>query len=130
MPSNPFQPRCLVAGCAAPVAYRGRCRRHAAAYDQRRGLTSDRHHAALYASPAWRETRRRVLEATPWCACGCGQRATVVHHVRPHGGNPARFLALSNLAPLAKRCHDRLTARGQATAPRPGGANLEDRGGA
>ncbi len=123
MPRDPFRPSCLVAGCAAPVASRGRCRRHAEAYDRQRGLDSDRRHRALYASPAWRETRRRKLAACPWCACGCGQRADVVHHVRPHGGNPALFFAESNLATMAKRCHDKLTATDGGRGPKiPRGA--------
>jgi hypothetical protein len=36
--------------------------------------------------------------------------ATVVHHVRHHGGDAALFFDVENLKPMAKPCHDRLTA--------------------
>jgi 5-methylcytosine-specific restriction endonuclease McrA len=99
-----------------------------------RGLTSDRVHAALYASREWRELRAAVLALNPWCRCadcaasGRYHKATVVHHREPHAGDPRKFFDVANLQALAKGCHDRLTARTSVGAGvEPGGVNSLDR---
>jgi 5-methylcytosine-specific restriction protein A len=55
--------------------------------------------------------RRAYLAAHPLCECGdctCTP-ATIVHHRKPHHGDPALIYAWSNLQSLAKQCHDRIT---------------------
>lgn len=108
---------CAVFGCSAPVVYRARCARHARQVDEARSIGADRQAgAALYRSREWQRVRAAVLAAAPCCqcpACLAGPRReipTVVHHIRPHGGDPRVFFDLRNLQALAKACHDRLTA--------------------
>jgi hypothetical protein len=117
VPANPFRSACLVAGCARPVHYRGKCAVHARQADELRGLASDRHQgSALYASREWRDLRAAVLALRPLCecpACVTGprrERATVVHHVEPHGGRRDRFFDPHNLIALSKACHSALHA--------------------
>ena len=126
MAESPYRRACVVAGCPRPVHYRGRCQAHATSADAARGLNADRQRgAALYQSREWTALRRELLEACPVCQCGtgCGLPSAVVHHLRPHGGNPALFFARSNVRVLSKRCHDRITAqaRGRGAAWAPGG---------
>lgn len=109
---------CLVFGCPEPVASRGRCAKHARQVDVHRSLGADRQAGrALYASKAWRDLRRAVLAFHPWCecpACVAGMlrnRATVVHHIKPHGGDRRLFFSPDNLLAMSKDCHDALTVR-------------------
>jgi 5-methylcytosine-specific restriction enzyme A len=116
MPANPFRASCIP-GCGELVTVRGRCAVHAAQRDAQRSLRSDRHHAHLYASVRWQRLRRQILTEHPFCQCHeCGGQvfyppATVVHHVKAHGGDEARFFDAENLQALAKGCHDRITGR-------------------
>lgn len=74
-------------------------------------------HARGYDS-RWERTRRRYLRRHPICECDadCGEPSTVVHHVDGLGPDGPHGHDESNLQALAKRCHDRITAREQ-----PGG---------
>jgi len=120
---TPYQRACPVAGCPRPAGPRGRCAVHERVADELRGLASDRLHADLYQSPQWRRLRASVLAAHPWCECpGCRAvgprwRATTVHHIRPHGGDPALFFDRRNLLAVTSMCHNVLT-----NAERAGGA--------
>lgn len=117
MPANPFSYACSVVGCPEPVTFRMRCARHSRAADQLRGLSSDRLHRVLYSSVRWKRLRLAVLTDHYTCQCpDCAvarypRLAEVVHHRHPHHGDVARFFDVTNLQPMAKRCHDRLTAR-------------------
>jgi hypothetical protein len=54
---------------------------------------------------------------------------TVLHHRRAHHGDAALFFDVSNLEPLAKSCHDALTARSRKSNDGKqiqGGSNLYD----
>lgn len=56
---------------------------------------------AYLRSPVWRAIRQRKLETADYkCECGCGRRATLVHHrdYRP------RVLAGEDLSPLVALC--------------------------
>jgi 5-methylcytosine-specific restriction protein A len=57
----------------------------------------------------WQGIRYRFLRRNPECAM-CGQPATEPHHLVPrrHGGTDDE----SNLIPLCKPCHSRITKRG------------------
>lgn len=108
---------CLVFGCGDPVTTRGRCARHAQQVDATRSLGTDRQAgAALYQTAQWKALRLVLLTRHPLCACpecvqtGRIRPAEVLHHLEAHGGDPARFFDVRNLQPLAKSCHDRLTA--------------------
>ena len=122
MPDNPFRASCFVAGCKQPVAVRGRCAAHAGQQDQARGLSSDRHHAHLYASARWKRLRLRILRTRLFCECpDCKgvwpcEPTQVVHHREPHGGREELFFAETNLQALSKVCHDKLTGHSK----RPG----------
>lgn len=117
MSGNPFSQSCALAGCGQPVATAGRCALHAGQQDKQRALTSDRYHTHLYASLRWQHLRRQILSAHPWCQCpDCREQiyfppASIVHHIRPHGGDPSKFFDPTNLQALAKSCHDRITGR-------------------
>jgi 5-methylcytosine-specific restriction protein A len=119
MPTNPFTRACAMAGCALPVARGGRCALHNRHTDTLRGLSSDRLHTALYHSARWRRLRLAILAEHPLCQClDCAASntvllATVVHHTRPHHGREALFFDETNLQPLSKACHNRLTGRGR-----------------
>lgn len=70
---------------------------------------------------AWQRLRRAKLAADPLCECeGCQAGvvritpAQVVDHVRSVRERPDLRLDWSNLRSMAKRCHDRRTAREQA----------------
>jgi 5-methylcytosine-specific restriction protein A len=115
--ASPYSQACAVFGCPRPVTARGRCATHAQRLGQTRGLDCDRHRGrALYQTARWRALRRWLLNRSPLCTCTeCEQLkrvrvATVVHHRQPHGGDEEKFFNVELLQPLAKACHDRITA--------------------
>lgn len=59
---------------------------------------------------AWQRARETYLARHPLCAfCerrGRPEPATVVDHIKPHGGDPRLFWDRTNWQPLCKRCHD------------------------
>lgn len=120
MTGDPFSKACAVCGCSRPAVSRGRCQVHAGQVDRARGLASDRQHKALYNSARWRRLRTWLLREQPVCRCAACVRlgrvrpASVVHHLRPHGGDERLFFDPRNLVALAKECHDAMTATGQA----------------
>lgn len=59
---------------------------------------------------AWRKTRATYLEAHPRCACGCGKKATDVHHLDGLGPLGPRGHDPDNLQALAHSCHSKETA--------------------
>jgi 5-methylcytosine-specific restriction protein A len=61
----------------------------------------------------WHKLRARILSAKPLCSCGCGRLAEVIDHIQPIRTHPHLRLAVSNLRPMAKVCHDQHTARTQ-----------------
>lgn len=64
---------------------------------------------------AWQKARKAYLAAHPLCAmCSTESNpvaATVVDHIKPHGGNRALFWDKENWQPLCKRCHDSVKQR-------------------
>ena len=62
---------------------------------------------SIYDTTEWKRLRALLLTPTTKCACGCGKRATDLHHKHwlAHGGEP---FALDNLVPLAALCHRRV----------------------
>lgn len=99
MPMRPPQFRPLG---AKSTADRQRAAERARPTARQRGYTVEwqRRSAAFLARP---ENRR--------CACGCGEPATVVDHIKPHRGDPALFWDERNWQGMAKRHHDSKTAR-------------------
>lgn len=71
----------------------------------------------IYQSSRWKAERKAFLIGRPLCECDeCRSRnmvtaATVVHHVKPHRGDPELFWDWNNWSPRAKSCHDRETMR-------------------
>jgi 5-methylcytosine-specific restriction protein A len=57
----------------------------------------------------WDKARKKYLQIHPKCACGCGRKATVVDHIKPHRGNKDLFWDENNWQAMAKICHDRKT---------------------
>lgn len=104
--------------CKQPVS--GTCLTCARLKDHQRSPTADRSHRHLYNSAQWKWTRQQVLSERFFCECPDCQDAaleqrqlpTVVHHIRPHGGDRTLFFDRANLQALAKPCHDRITGRG------------------
>lgn len=58
----------------------------------------------------WQRARATYLAAHPLCAmCSTDYApvpATVVDHIKPHGGDDALFWDINNWQPLCKHCHD------------------------
>jgi len=58
----------------------------------------------------WQKARLHYLAEHPLCvmcaADGKVMPATVVDHIKPHGGNDALFWDSTNWQPLCKHCHD------------------------
>ena len=61
-----------------------------------------------YKLARWKKLRDAQLKAHPTCQCphNCGQRATVVDHIKRHNGDPRLFWNPRNLQSMAKTCHD------------------------
>jgi len=100
---------CTYPGCGALTA-QGRCERH-------RESVRENAHARGY-TRRWQNAARAFLREHPLCQCPeCDEgrvrtrAATVVDHHIPHRGDRALFWDRSNWRALAKRCHDRKTAR-------------------
>ena len=53
----------------------------------------------------WDTARRAFLAEHPRCT-RCGSPATVVHHRKPHRGNPTLMWDRGNWEPVCKPCHD------------------------
>jgi 5-methylcytosine-specific restriction endonuclease McrA len=64
-----------------------------------------------YSLERWKRLRRAQLFKQPCCtlclAEGKVEEATVVHHVRPHKGNPVLFFDATNLESVCAPHHDR-----------------------
>lgn len=63
----------------------------------------------LYLSPRWRKARASYLASHPLCVL-CDRQgrvapATVVDHIRPHGGDPELFWNQGNWQGLCATCH-------------------------
>lgn len=65
----------------------------------------------------WQRAREAYLAAHPLCAmCSTDYApvpATVVDHIKPHGGDDVLFWDTSNWQPLCKRCHDSTKQRNE-----------------
>ena len=80
-----------------------------------------RYNAELYNSVRWRNLRKRVLDAAPYCAiCGVpGDEARLeVHHMKRPMGSEELFFDEGNLVPVCSHCHGTLTARETADTRR------------
>jgi 5-methylcytosine-specific restriction endonuclease McrA len=114
---------CYVAGCANPANETGRCDFHTAQRraDADRGREEQPQRRGFRSSRRWREIRAGILAARTVCECGrdccprgCRRASVVVDHISDRrvelaaGRDPERP---GNLQALAKRCHDRKTAR-------------------
>lgn len=64
--------------------------------------------ATLY-DGRWRAYSKSYLLAEPRCRA-CGERASVLDHIRPHRGDHSLFWDSSNHQPLCRPCHGRKTA--------------------
>lgn len=59
----------------------------------------------FYNDKLWLKTRAKFLAKNKICKF-CGDKATVVDHIKPHRGNYALFINENNWQPLCKLCHD------------------------
>lgn len=120
---------CSYPGCSKYQEVGSRCKAHE--NQLRRSFDAKRETAAQrgYGSK-WREASKGFLRKHPLCQCpDCddGRKritpATVVDHRVPHRNNMTLFWDRSNWQSMAKRCHDRKTARedGGGTYVRQGG---------
>lgn len=76
------------------------------AADARRPTAHERGYTAR-----WHAASKRYLADHPYCADGCGGRASVVDHIMPHKGDQALFWDEANWQGLTKAHHDRKTAK-------------------
>lgn len=114
MPTRPPRP-CRQPGCPA-LTVDGYCEQHRR--DARQVVERERPtaHQRGYGR-RWQAASKGFLRAHPFCACeDCAklihpEAATVVDHVIPHRGDMRLFWDRANWQPMAKRCHDRKTAR-------------------
>lgn len=87
---------------------------------------------SLYETSRWRRAAHAFLRLNPFCANGCGRRATVVDHIKPRSRarTETELQQLtwdrSNWQALSKPCHDAKTRLEQggrqeqpAAAPQP-----------
>lgn len=117
MPNRPKKP-CSQPGCTELVeaGRGGRCEKHRKQeqqrHDQQRGTAAQRGYDSR-----WRRYRTQFLRQHPLCECEeCKKSgrlipATVVDHIIPHKGNYELFWDPSNHQAMAKRCHNKKTAR-------------------
>ena len=78
---------------------------------------------AFYSQHRWRETRKLVMQLNPLCFCG--EKATVVDHIKelrqlPFGVNDTLAYDLSNLKPLCEHHHrlkTEIVKRGEELPP-------------
>lgn len=95
----------------------GRCERHAAT--RHRHTSKNRSGDPFYSSARWRGLRLTVLRREPLCrqckAAGRLTPATVVDHVLDRVDHPELAYIAENLQPLCERCHNRKTAKTQAS---------------
>lgn len=104
--------------CGALLPKPGLCQACSSKRHQQINRRRDKQSQALYGS-RWRTETRLFLRAHPLCQCeDCGEGskpgalpATVVDHIKPHGGDARLFWSPENWQAMAKRCHDRKTAR-------------------
>ena len=68
----------------------------------------------------WQKARKAYLAINPLCAmCSTDYSpvaATVVDHIKPHGGDEALFWDEKNWQPLCKHCHDSVKQREEKQA--------------
>jgi 5-methylcytosine-specific restriction endonuclease McrA len=106
--NTPPQP-CTTPGCPEYATHRGKCPAHAKAQERRRSRQRDRPHKQVYNRKRWFTTRRRQLQAHPFCeAPGCTRLAQDVHHRKDlsDGGDP---WDPANLASYCHSCHSKLS---------------------
>jgi 5-methylcytosine-specific restriction protein A len=75
-------------------------------YDEARGTAAERGY-----DTEWQQLRAAHLRKHPWCADGCGKRATDVDHRVSVRVAPHRRLDPTNLVSYAHGCHSRKTVR-------------------
>lgn len=109
MPNKTMRP-CAYPGCTVLVEA-GRCKAHSAETHAAYHKPST---VKMYNSARWRKFRAEYLGAHPWCvkclADGKHERATVVDHVVPHGGDEEKFWG-GPFQAMCKVHHDEKTAR-------------------
>lgn len=102
---------CLYPGCGQST-YDRYCRLHPAGPKKKKRKRSKWHH--LYTNQ-WKKERLAFLARHPFCAhCeleGFDVPATVVDHIKDHGGDLGLFWDVSNWMPLCHAHHNRKTNR-------------------
>lgn len=113
MPTKP--PR--LCGCGHRVApgILCPCERRAATerkarFDRKRPSSSARGYTG-----SWEKARAAFLKRNPRCRV-CGAEASVVDHVIPHRGDPARFWDEGNWQPLCRHHHNSAKQRSERQA--------------
>ncbi len=111
----PMKPPRICSPCGLRVAAGERCpceRRRAAAGRARHDATRPSARQRGYDAD-WERVRADFL-ARPenrYCVCGCGRRADVVDHIKPHKGDRTLFWDRANWQPMAFGCNSRKAAR-------------------
>ncbi len=113
MPNRPKRP-CKQPGCSNLVES-GYCEQHR---HLSRQYDKDRESAAKCGyDKRWQRYRLTYLQEHPLCECeeckklGRSLPATVIDHKIAHKGDPVLFWDPNNHQAMAKRCHDKKTAR-------------------
>lgn len=81
--------------------------------------TEERH--KFYKSPEWRTLRRNILHANPLCI-ECKKEGKLVgavdlHHKKDLKDRPDLALEPTNIIPLCKSCHAKITVKNQEKKP-------------
>ena len=64
----------------------------------------------LYNSQRWRTVSKEFLAGHPYCYI-CGEKATIVDHIRPHRGDVELFFDETNLQPMCWKHHSAKTLK-------------------
>jgi 5-methylcytosine-specific restriction protein A len=72
-------------------------------------LEEERNVGGMYCSKKWRAARAQFLSEYPQCR-SCGQKATLVDHIKSHRGDVHLFWDRNNWQPFCFKCHSKKTA--------------------
>lgn len=102
--------RCNFPNCGKLLKESGYCPAHQA-MRPKPFETATRPNEMLYKSQRWKNLRRGLIKAHPYCEVCGGVVDLQVHHTTPPRGNEDLFFDENNLVVVCANCHRMITAR-------------------